>query len=205
MFMTAEPGPVRGFPPRPPLNNLNMSLENEQFKPEELGSFEVTEENKTVRNPNVSAGKYVENEVEFINNPARQEATQDLVESWEQDLRFDDVVEDNEAGLIAYSPDNYIAGLINMEQRAVEAESLDNFVDDLDEAILKAQDVKSKLEKKQEILAERRMDFEELKDVLMKKEIKERLELIQNLAADYLANAQKVLDYAQGRRSQIII
>jgi len=57
-------------------------LEKIQLTPEEIGSYQLNDKNKIIRNPDVRAGDFIKNESEFIDDPVRQEAWNEVKAKW---------------------------------------------------------------------------------------------------------------------------
>jgi hypothetical protein len=120
-------------------------------------------------------------------------------------LSFDDILDQNEASEIIYTPDNFIASLIEMENQARAGDELEGFKDYIDDLVPQIEKIMAELSAKKDLLNDRRIDYEELKAVLMTKEYKERLETILKLADEYQANGQKVLDFVNTKRNELLV
>ena len=156
-------------------------LEKIQLTPEEIGSYQLNDKNKIIRNPDVRAGDFIKNESEFIDDPVRQEAWNEVKVKWGDDIDFYDIIDGSGLEAVFYNPDKFIEGLNNREV-ILSAEKRIEINKVIDE-----------LEVRKNKLIEIRLDYEDVKDVAYDAKFKHAIESAIIDVEKYISNGKRFL------------
>ena len=174
-------------------------IEYHQPTPEDLGSEQSTAKG-IERNPEVTADKHFENVIELMDSSTRESALADLKASWASEFRFDDIMDQDEVQVILFSPDNFIASLVNYAE-SLPAENYRSYLAKVASVVEKKIDA---LEAKRESLVERRIDYEQMREVALDMNLRNKIDRAIDFTDTYLTNGRKVLDYVQRQQAELL-